>query len=203
MVNKMLHIFKKGKSDKTLLLLHGTGGDEYDLIDIGYYIDENANILSLRGNVVESGMNRFFKRYAPGKYDLESINDETVNLDKFIDEAVNEYNLDKSQITGLGYSNGANLLQSLAQQKGSVLNRWILFNPSYIKPNFLFQNLSGSKMFITTSKIDPFTTYEEQLSLQKALKEANADLTVFWSDHGHQLTQESIQKAKIWFDDIH
>lgn len=199
-VIKMTHLFKKGSSDKTLLLLHGTGGDEYDLIEIAQFIDPEANILSLRGNVNENGMNRFFKRYSTGVYDYASINLETENLNQFINEAVLKYNLNKAMMIGIGYSNGANLLESLLQLKGNVLNKLILFNPSFLNPNLKFEDLNGVKVFISASKQDPYTTYNEQLSFHNLLTDSGALIEVFWSNDGHQLTQESIMNAKKWYD---
>lgn len=196
----MIHLFKKGTSDKTLLLLHGTGGDEYDLMDIAKFIDPKANILSLRGNVNENGMNRFFKRYSTGVYDYESIDLETENLNRFMNEAVSKYNLNKDMIIGIGYSNGANLLESLLQQKGNVLNGVILFNPSFLNPNLKFEDLNGVNVFISTSKQDQYTTYTEQLALHNLMKDSGAVIEVFWSDYGHQLTKESIMNAKKWYD---
>lgn len=199
-VDKLIHIFKKGTNDKTLLLLHGTGGDEYDLIDIANFIDPNANIISLRGNVQEHGMNRFFKRFASGVYDFDSIRLETENLTNFIEEAVTKYNLNKDLITGIGYSNGANLLESLLQQKGNVINSIILFNPSLLNPNLEFKDLTEVKVFITTSKQDQYTTYDQQLFLHNCIKDNNGQLEVFWSNYGHQLTKESVLKAKSWYE---
>ncbi|MDD2575413.1 MAG: alpha/beta hydrolase [Acholeplasmataceae bacterium] len=196
----MIHLFEKGTNDKTLLLLHGTGGDEYDLIDVAKFIDPKANILSLRGNVNENGMNRFFKRYSTGVYDYESINLETENLNQFINEAVLKYKLNKDMIVGLGYSNGANLLESLLQLKGKVLKKVILFNPSFLNPKLKFEDLKEVSVFIATSKQDQYTTYYEQLSLHNLMKDSGASIEVFWSNYGHQLTKESIINAKKWYD---
>ncbi len=89
----MIHIFKKGndESKPTLLLLHGTGGNERDLLPLAERIDPNANVLSVRGNVVENGMPRFFRRLAEGVFDIEDLIKRTEELNEFLNEAADQY----------------------------------------------------------------------------------------------------------------
>src|SRR5690625_1592958 len=112
---KMKHIFQKGNdpSKPTLLLLHGTGGTEQDLLPLSENIDPDANILSVRGNVSENGMPRFFRRLAEGVFDEEDLIFRTKELNEFLDEAAETYGFDRDQVVAVGYSNGANIAASL------------------------------------------------------------------------------------------
>src|SRR5690625_2422892 len=125
----MRHIFKEGRLDgPTLLLLHGTGGTERDLLPIAEKVDPDANVLSVRGNILENGMPRFFKRLKEGVFDEEDLIKQTKNLAEFVDEASEKYQFDRNQVIALGYSNGANIAGSLLFHyedvlKGAILDR--------------------------------------------------------------------------------
>ena len=127
----MKHIFKKGPNPEkpTLLLLHGTGGNEYDLLPLGEKIDREANVLSVRGNVLENGMPRFFRRLAEGVFDEEDLIFRTKELNEFLDEASARYGFDRSNIVAVGYSNGANIAGSLLFHYRDALKGAILHHP--------------------------------------------------------------------------
>src|SRR5690554_5332965 len=111
----MKHIFNKGRAPErpTLLLLHGTGGNEFDLQPLAERIDPEANVLSVRGNVLENGMPRFFRRLAEGVFDEEDLIFRTKELNDFLDEAAERYEFNRNEIIAIGYSNGANIAASL------------------------------------------------------------------------------------------
>ncbi|SFH92765.1 alpha/beta hydrolase [Pisciglobus halotolerans] len=110
----MIHLFKEGNPTKPVfLLLHGTGGNEYDLLPVAEFIDPEASILSVRGNILENGMPRFFKRLAEGVFDEEDLIKETKQLYDFINQAAEKYHFDRKKVIALGYSNGANIAASL------------------------------------------------------------------------------------------
>jgi len=127
----MRHIFQKGNdlSKPTLLLLHGTGGTEHDLLPIAEIIDPNASVLSVRGNVSENGMPRFFKRLAEGVFDEKDLIFRTKELYDFLDEAAEKYALDRANMYAIGYSNGANIAASLLFHYKDVLKGAILHHP--------------------------------------------------------------------------
>src|SRR5256885_11545956 len=108
-----IHEFVPGKSDRTLLLLHGTGGNERDLIPLGRDLDPTASLLSPRGKVLENGMPRFFRRIAEGVFDLEDLKKRTHELANFVVAAAQRYEFDLKKIVAVGYSNGANIAASI------------------------------------------------------------------------------------------
>src|SRR5699024_4622962 len=127
----MKHIFKKGNdsSKPTLLLLHGTGGTEKDLLPLAEKIDQEAHVLSVRGNVLENGVPRFFRRLAEGVFDEEDLIFQTKELNGFLDKAAKENNFDRHNIIAIGYSNGANMAASLLFHYQNALRGAILHHP--------------------------------------------------------------------------
>src|SRR5699024_10529022 len=107
----MIHIYKKGKDESkpTLLLLHGTGGTEESLLALAAMIDPDTSILSVRGNVLENGMPRFFKRFAEGLLDEDDLRFRTNELNEFLRDAAEKYEFDRDNVVAIGYSNGANI----------------------------------------------------------------------------------------------
>lgn len=195
----MIHLFKKGNKEETILLLHGTGGDEHDLIPLVKFIDEEVSVLSVRGNINENGMNRFFKRHSIGNYDIPSLVLETNNLNDFIKDAAHKYQFDKEKVIAVGFSNGANIAESLIQLHEKPLGAAILFNPVYLQPNIGFRDLNGLPVFIAAATNDPFAKKEEILKLENDLTKAGANVFVYWHDAGHRLTNEALTSAKVWY----
>src|SRR5437868_10373853 len=122
-----IHEFAPGSSARTLLLLHGTGGNERDLIPLGHDLDPNASLLSPRGKVLENGMPRFFRRLAEGIFDLEDLQKRTHELADFVTSAAEHYKIDTQKIVAVGYSNGANIAASMLLLRPEVLSAAILF----------------------------------------------------------------------------
>lgn len=195
----MKHIFQKSEtSERTLLLLHGTGGNEHDLIDLAHLLDPEASLLSLRGDENENGMNRFFKRLSEGVFDEDDLVMRTKNMHERLDEYAKEYNFDRQNLTAIGYSNGANIAASLIYHYEHALKKAVLFHPMVPRRGIKLPNLEGVDVFITAGENDPICPKEETEELIKALRENGANVEVMWTTHGHQLTREEALQAKNW-----
>src|SRR5690242_21351616 len=129
MTTDVIHEFVPGASNRTLLLLHGTGGNERDLIPLGRELDPNAALLSPRGKVLENGMPRYFRRLAEGVFDLDDLRARTGELAGFVASAAATYGFDPHNVIAAGYSNGANIAASLLLLRPETLAAAVLFHP--------------------------------------------------------------------------
>lgn len=196
----MKHLFKQGDSTKpVLLLLHGTGGTENDLLPIANTIDPDASVLSVRGNVSENGMNRFFKRLAEGVFDEDDLKKQTHNLYVFLDQAASEYAFDRSNIVAIGYSNGANIAGSLLFHYHDALKAAILHHPMVPRRGIKLPNLEGTKVFIGAGHNDPLCSEAESKELATTLEVNGANVHLHWENQGHQLSFSEVEAAKSWY----
>ncbi|WP_160723399.1 alpha/beta hydrolase [Bacillus sp. USDA818B3_A] len=200
----MKHIFQKGKKQTkpTLLLLHGTGGNELDLLPLAGMIDDEASVLSVRGNVLENGMPRFFRRLSEGVFDEEDLVFRTKELDEFLDEAAQKYEFDRNNIIAVGYSNGANIAASLLFHYQNALKAAILHHPMVPRRGIKLPDLTGKSVFIAAGTNDPICPSTESEELQSILQKANASVTLHWENRGHQLTREEVEAAAEWYKGI-
>ncbi|MCZ0701765.1 phospholipase/carboxylesterase [Natronobacillus azotifigens] len=196
----MKHIFQAGKKEHpTLLLLHGTGGSEKDLLSLAEVIDPNASVLSVRGNVLENGMSRFFRRLEEGVFDEEDLINRTVELNDFLTEAAKEYNFDRDNVIAIGYSNGANIAGSLLFHHEDSLRAAILHHPMVPRRNVDIPNLAEVKVFIGAGINDPLCSAQETKELATILTDHHAEVSVHWEENGHQLTQTEVEAAAEWY----
>ncbi|WP_102273875.1 alpha/beta hydrolase [Cytobacillus massiliigabonensis] len=197
----MKHIFNKGQNPAkpTLLMLHGTGGNELDLLPLAGRIDDEANVLAVRGNVLENGMPRFFRRLAEGVFDEEDLIFRTRELNDFLTEAAEKYEFDRNNIIAIGYSNGANIAASLLFHFQNALKGAILHHPMVPRRGIELPDLSGKSVFIAAGTNDPICSPEESVELQNLLVKANADVELHWENRGHQLTMNEVEKAQEWY----
>lgn len=198
----MKHVYQAGTNDITLLMLHGTGGNEFDLLPLATHIDPNANVLSVRGNVLEYGMARFFKRLAMGVFDMDSLAEETEKLYQFIDEASKQYQFNREKVIVVGYSNGANIAASILLHYDQPFHAALLFHPMVPIRNLSKTNLLNVSIFIGAGTNDQMTPDGEIDELNAMFDRAGAKTNVFWTSHGHQLNKEEIDRAKIWYDQL-
>lgn len=198
----MKHVYEQGTNGKTLILLHGTGGDEYDLIPLGKHIDPHANILSIRGNIQEYGMQRFFKRLAMGVFDMESLADETENLHDFIKESAINYSFELHSTTVVGYSNGANIAVSIMLSYEKPFQNAILFRPMVPKRDQDINSLKDMNVFMLSGKQDQSIHHQDPEDLKKFFEERQAHVDLIWLDSGHQLTREELEKARVWYNQL-
>lgn len=200
----MKHIFNKGKDPNkpTLLLLHGTGGNELDLFPLAGIIDDEASILSVRGNVLEHGMPRFFRRLAEGVFDEEDLIFRTKELNEFLDEASVKYDFDRNNMIAIGYSNGANIAASLLFHYQHALKGAILHHPMVPRRGVELPDLTGKSVFIAAGTNDPICSPSESLELQSLLEKAKANVELHWENRGHQLTAEEVDAASKWYSTL-
>ncbi|WP_204166782.1 alpha/beta hydrolase [Bacillus sp. CGMCC 1.16541] len=198
----MKHIFQKG-TDETkpvLVMLHGTGGTEQDLLPVASMIDPQASVLSVRGNVLENGMPRFFRRLQEGVFDIEDLVVRTKELHDFLDEAANKYEFDRNNVVAVGYSNGANIAGSLLFHHENSLKGAILFHPMVPRRGMSLPSLLNVPVFIGAGDNDPICLPEETSELTALLQDAGASVKVQWESFGHQLTRTEIEAAKQWYE---
>lgn len=197
----MKHIFKQGINSKkpVLLMLHGTGGTEEDLLPIAEMIDPEASVLSVRGSVLEQGMPRFFKRLREGVFDIEDLAVRTKELNNFLDEAAEEYAFDRENIIAIGYSNGANIAGSLLFHYEQSLKGAVLFHPMVPRRDIKVPNAQGIPIFIGAGVNDPICPADETKELTTLLQGAGATVDVHWESFGHQLTRTEVEAAKAWY----
>lgn len=198
----MQHIFVKGTDDSApiLLLLHGTGGNEKDLIQLGKEIDPTASLLGVRGNENEHGMPRFFKRLAEGVFDLENLEMRTKELADFIDQASIEHDFDRNNVIAVGYSNGANIAANLLFQIGKVVKGAILHHPMIPRKDVEIPDLTGINVWIGAGKNDRMCPIEQSTGLKDLLEAAGANVSIYWHQYGHQLTQDEVESATRWYE---
>jgi len=197
----MKHLFRQGSDPAapTLVLLHGTGGTEHDLIPLGGRISPGSSLLSVRGNVLENGMPRFFRRLSEGVFDEEDLVARTVELYEFLNEAALQYGIDRSRFVAVGYSNGANIAGSLLFHYADAFQGAILHHPMVPLRGRPLPNLAGIPVFIGAGTNDPICSAGETEELQQLLKDAQASVTVHWEGFGHQLTKTEVDAAAAWF----
>ena len=180
------------------MLLHGTGGNERDLIPLGQELDPNASLLSPRGKVLENGMPRFFRRLAEGVFDLEDLKKRTHELSDFVIAAAEHYKIDMKNIVAVGYSNGANIAASMLLLRPGIVSAAILFRAMVPLVPEVQPNLSSVRVWIGGGKFDPIVPASEMKRLVELLRGVGADVTVRFFEGGHELTHGDVDAAREW-----
>ena len=191
---------KAKQTDLTILLLHGTGGNEEDLIPLGKELASNASILSVRGKVLENGMPRFFRRIKEGVFDLEDLNLRTNELADFILNSSSIYEFDLERIIAVGFSNGANIGASLLLRRPEILTGAILFRAMVLFIPKVLPDLSKKHILLSEGLHDPIVNRWEAENLLRLFTKAHSDATLEWQDSGHTLVQEDIVTSRRWLE---
>jgi predicted esterase len=182
----------------TLLLLHGTGGTEYDLVPLAESLAPGAAVLSPRGKVLERGMARFFRRLAEGVFDLDDLRFRTHELAEFVGAASRHYGFDRARVVAVGFSNGANVAASTLLLEPGVLAGAILFRAMVpIVPDPL-PSLQGTPVFMSNGRTDSLIPAADAERLAELLRQAGAGVTLHWQPGGHQLTRQDVAQAQEW-----
>jgi predicted esterase len=185
----------------TLLLLHGTGGDETDLLPLGNELWPSAALLSVRGKVLENGMPRFFRRFAEGVFDVEDLKFRTEELVQFVAAASARYEFPIRKLVAVGYSNGANIAASLILLHPHYLAAAVLFRAMVpFTPDIIrdFRNLS---IFIGAADRDPIVPQSQPQELAAIFESGGADVTLSWHRGGHELGSDDTEAAKLWLSE--
>jgi len=197
-----VHRFVPGRSARTLLLLHGTGGNETNLIPLGRELAPDANLLSPRGKVLENGMPRFFRRLAEGIFDEEDLIRRTHELADFIEKASAKYGLDRQNLFAVGYSNGANIAGSLLLLRPQTLAGAILLRPMVpIVPEPL-PDLNGVPVLVASGRYDPIVPADEAHQLVHLLRKAGAEVSEAFEKAGHGLTEATAEIVRLWLENV-
>jgi phospholipase/carboxylesterase/glyoxalase family protein len=189
---------KEPDSPLTLLLLHGTGGDETDLLGVGRQLAPSAALLSPRGKVLEHGMPRYFRRLAEGLFDLEDLRARTHELADFVETAAQRYRLASDRIFAVGFSNGANIAASVLLLRPEALAGAVLFRAMVPLVPETMPYLRGRPVFLAAGRRDPIVSPDETERLRRLLSQAGADVTLHWETAGHELTPADIEAARAW-----
>jgi len=197
-----IHAFVPGGSGRTLLLLHGTGGNEHDLVPLGRELDPNAGLLSPRGKVLENGMPRFFRRLGEGVFDVEDLKQRTNDLADFITVAAAQYNLATNEIIAVGYSNGANIAASMLLLRPEILHAAVLFRAMVPLEPADPPDLSPVRVWIGAGNQDPIIPTSETQRLVDLLRGAGADVTIRFFNAGHGLTNGDVEAAGQWLKEL-
>jgi predicted esterase len=192
---------RAGDSRATLLLLHGTGGNENDLLPVGRAIAPGAALLSPRGRVLENGMPRFFRRLAEGVFDMEDLVARTHELSDFVAEAAKRYGFDAKRVVAVGFSNGANIAASMMLLRPDTLAGAVLLRPMVPFEPKTPPDLRGRRALVAAGKADPIVKPENSERLAAILREAGADVTLHWSPGGHTLDRADLSAAAAWWRD--
>lgn len=188
----------EGERGTTLLLLHGTGGDEHDLVGLGGALLPGAAILSPRGQVLENGMPRFFRRLAMGVFDVPDLIARTNALADFVGAAAARYGFDPAPVVAVGFSNGANIAASLLLLRPGVLRGAVLFRAMVpLRPDSP-PRLEGTQVFLSAGRFDTMVPAANTEELAGMLREAGADVTLHWEPEGHTLVASEVEEARRW-----
>jgi phospholipase/carboxylesterase len=186
------------RSAPALLLLHGTGGNEDDLLDLGRSLFPGAPLLSPRGKVLENGMPRFFRRLSEGVFDEEDLIRRTHELADFVLAAADEYRWGGRRVVAIGYSNGANIAASTLLLRPSVLAGAVLLRAMVPLSPATAPALDGVKVFLASGRQDSLVHPASPTALAAMLTQAGADVSLRWSEAGHQLESSELDAARQW-----
>ncbi len=192
------HRFAPGSSSATLLLLHGTGGNEDELLPLGRELAPNAVLLAPRGRVLERGMPRFFRRLAEGVFDQKDLALRTDELAAFIAAAASQYHFDAVRVIAVGYSNGANIAASVLLRHPGVLAGAVLFHPMVPFEPSPVPSLAGTPVFISAGTADAMVPRPLTERLAELLRSSGGRVEVHWVNGGHELSRSEVDAARVW-----
>lgn len=197
----MKHVYIQGSNPQapTFVMFHGTGGSERDLIPVANLISPQSSVLGLRGNVLENGMPRFFRRLSEGVFDEADLIARTHEVHAYLEEAAELYGFDRENVVAAGYSNGANIIASLLFHYASAVKGAILFHPMVPLRGVTLPESPDLPVFIAAGTNDPLVPAAETEELTGLLNQAKLLVHTHYEHFGHQLTVSEAEAAKAWY----
>lgn len=195
------HLFRDAAAPgpgPTLLLLHGTGGDEHDLLPLADLLAPGTAVLSPRGNVLERGMPRFFRRLAEGVFDTEDVIRRAGELAQFVTEQSAARGFDPARVWAVGFSNGANIAAAVMLLHPEIIAGAVLLAPMVPLEPATLPTLAGRPVFLGAGRQDPIAPAAQPEALAALLRRAGAEVTLDWHPGGHQLVPQTVQAARAW-----
>jgi predicted esterase len=197
-MSALIYRYVPGTRPETLLLLHGTGGNETDLLGLGAAVLPGAGLLSPRGPVLENGMPRFFRRFEEGVFDVEDVKRRAAELGEFVREKAREHGFDPERVMALGYSNGANIAAAMLLTGAAAFPRAVLIRAMVPLEPKTPPDLEGAEVLLETGLYDPLATAEQTGRLSELLENAGAKVTEHTERSGHEMTRGDIETAGRW-----
>ena len=192
------YIFNKGTAgEPVLILLHGTGADEKNLLPVADAMAPKATVFSIRGNVTENGMNRYFKRHAEGNYDVEDLHTRGKELYQFIEEKAKEYNFALEDAILFGFSNGSNIGINMMLLEDSKIGKGMLYAPMYPVDIEAGPDLSAVKVFLSMGENDPIVSKEESKRVVDIFESRGAEVDQVWVN-SHEINGDNLMAGKEW-----
>jgi len=185
-------------SAPVLLMLHGTGGNEDDLLPLGRELAPGATLLSPRGQVLENGMPRFFRRLAEGVFDIDDLRARTASLAEFLEAAATRYGFETSRVVAVGFSNGANIAASLLVLNPGLLGGAVLFRAMVPLVPDAVTVTARTPVLLSNGRMDPLVAAGETNRLKDLLERFGADVTLEWQNAGHNLVEDDLAVARTW-----
>lgn len=187
-----------GNADVALLLLHGTGGNEDDLLELGRELSPEAALLSPRGKVLENGAPRFFRRLAEGVFDLDDVRLRAHELAEFIDCAVAAYQLGSARLVAVGYSNGANMAAATMLLHPGRIHAAVLLRAMVVLEPSPAPDLSGTEIFVSAGVLDPIVPRANVGRLAEIFRGTGATVEFRQQQASHGLVQSDIFDGRDW-----
>ena len=200
-IDHFVHVFEPGTNPSAppLLLLHGTGGNEHDLLRLGRTLSPGSALLSPRGDVSEGGARRFFARLAEGVFDPAEVTRRTHTLADWLAAAAKKYSLDPARLTAVGFSNGANIAATLLLLRPASLGGGVLIRPMVVLDRPAAPgSLAGKRVLLLNGNVDPIVPLDHPPRLAALLRAGGADVTADLLLASHNLTPADVAAAQAW-----
>lgn len=192
----MYHIYREGVNNRVLVLFHGTGGDAKEMLEFGLDLDQRAHILSIEGDVRQWRMNRYFIRHEDGTFDIENLHAQTIKYYEEVLNTLKQFKIENKEVILVGYSNGANLIQSMMKHFTLPFSKVMMFHPSLVEVERPFQAQKDLKVFVTSGAKDQYITMEQFNGLTSSIRALDLKVVTFNHQFGHAMTEEEVSRGR-------